>query len=73
MLGVGRLSKQKDFPTLVRAFARVRLEREVHLVILGEAGTPKKTEQRLAELNTIAAGDSESPVLLLYSGLCKIP
>jgi glycosyltransferase involved in cell wall biosynthesis len=37
VLGVGRLHEQKDFPTLLRAFARVRAKREARLMILGEA------------------------------------
>ncbi|MEW6676314.1 MAG: glycosyltransferase [Pseudomonadota bacterium] len=36
VLGLGRLTRQKDFPTLVRAFARVRSQRNLRLVILGE-------------------------------------
>jgi glycosyltransferase involved in cell wall biosynthesis len=36
VLGVGRLSKQKDFPTLVRAFRLVRDAQIARLVILGE-------------------------------------
>ncbi len=36
VLGVGRLHRQKDFPTLLRAFARVRAQRQARLVILGE-------------------------------------
>lgn len=35
-LGVGRLSPQKDFATLIRAFARVRAVRQARLVILGQ-------------------------------------
>lgn len=35
ILGVGRLYKQKDFPTLIRAFAQVRQVRPARLVILG--------------------------------------
>lgn len=38
ILGVGRLTRQKDFPTLVRAFARLRGERDARLMILGEGG-----------------------------------
>ncbi len=34
-MGVGRLEKQKDFPNLIRAFAKVRKVREARLVILG--------------------------------------
>ena len=36
VLGVGRLEEQKDFRTLIRAFARVRRQRPARLVILGE-------------------------------------
>ena len=36
LLGVGRLSVQKDFPTLIQAFAQVRNSRKVRLLILGE-------------------------------------
>ncbi|WP_438317029.1 glycosyltransferase [Candidatus Caldatribacterium sp. SIUC1] len=36
VLGVGRLTKPKDFPTLIRAFALVRKERPARLMILGE-------------------------------------
>lgn len=36
ILAVGRLTAQKDFPTLIRAFARVRQARPVRLLILGE-------------------------------------
>lgn len=36
ILGAGRLARQKDFPTLLKAFARVRAVRPVRLVILGE-------------------------------------
>lgn len=36
ILAVGRLSPQKDYPTLLRAFARIRRQRPARLVILGE-------------------------------------
>ncbi|MFB2917366.1 MULTISPECIES: glycosyltransferase [Aerosakkonema] len=36
ILGVGRLEKQKDFPTLIRAFAKVHSQRPAKLIILGE-------------------------------------
>jgi glycosyltransferase involved in cell wall biosynthesis len=38
ILGVGRLTPQKDFATLIKAFATVRKSRRVRLVILGEGG-----------------------------------
>jgi glycosyltransferase involved in cell wall biosynthesis len=36
LLGAGRLTAQKDFPTLLEAFARVRAQRPCRLVILGD-------------------------------------
>ena len=36
ILGVGRLTRPKDFPTLIRAFAEVRRRRAARLIILGE-------------------------------------
>jgi glycosyltransferase involved in cell wall biosynthesis len=47
VLGVGRLTPQKDFSTLVRAFAQVRRGRAVRLMVLGEG------EQR-AQLEALA-------------------
>lgn len=36
VLGVGRLTAQKDFPALIQAFARLRSRRPCRLIILGE-------------------------------------
>jgi glycosyltransferase involved in cell wall biosynthesis len=36
ILGAGRLTRQKDFPTLLRAFALARQQRPMRLIILGE-------------------------------------
>jgi glycosyltransferase involved in cell wall biosynthesis len=36
VLSVGRLTEQKDFPTLIRAFAQLRAQIDCRLVILGE-------------------------------------
>lgn len=47
ILGVGRLTEQKDFATLMRAFAIIRAKREARLVILGE-GRLQKNLERLA-------------------------
>lgn len=54
ILGVGRLSAQKDFGTLLRAFALVRAARPVRLVILGE-GTCRKELENLADELGVAA------------------
>jgi glycosyltransferase involved in cell wall biosynthesis len=50
VLAAGRLSLQKDFPTLIRAFARVRAARAAHLVILGEGRQRDKLEKLVHEL-----------------------
>jgi glycosyltransferase involved in cell wall biosynthesis len=48
LLAVGKLSPQKDFPTLLRAFARVRRDHDARLVILGE-GTERGRLERLVQ------------------------
>jgi glycosyltransferase involved in cell wall biosynthesis len=48
ILGVGRLTRQKDFPTLLRAFAAVRQRRSARLMILGE-GEDRTQLEALAE------------------------
>lgn len=54
VMGAGRLTRQKDFPTLLRAFALVRAQRPARLIILGE-GRLRGELQRLAEELGIAA------------------
>jgi glycosyltransferase involved in cell wall biosynthesis len=53
LLGVGRLEPQKDFALLVRAFARIRRERAVRLLILGE-GRERSRLTQLAEALGVA-------------------
>jgi glycosyltransferase involved in cell wall biosynthesis len=48
LLSVGRLAKEKDFPTLLHAFARVREEQGLRLIILGE-GPERPALERLVE------------------------
>jgi glycosyltransferase involved in cell wall biosynthesis len=55
ILGVGSLSARKDFPTLLRAFARLRATRDCRLVIFGQAATARKTEEQQAALMALAA------------------
>ncbi|MGC8979219.1 glycosyltransferase [Caldisericum sp.] len=50
ILGVGRLTKQKDFPTLLKAFALVRKEVDARLVILGEGKERQNLEKLAKEL-----------------------
>lgn len=50
ILGVGRLEAQKDFPTLIRAFALVRKKRPVRLAILGWGPDRQKLAALVNEL-----------------------
>ncbi|HET7410346.1 MAG TPA: glycosyltransferase [Paracoccaceae bacterium] len=54
ILGAGRLHPQKDFPSLLRAFALVREVRPARLIILGE-GDQRTTLERLASTLGIEA------------------
>lgn len=51
ILGSGRFTSQKDFPTLVRAFAKVREHLDARLMILGDGPERPKVEALIAELN----------------------
>jgi glycosyltransferase involved in cell wall biosynthesis len=65
VLGVGRIVRQKDFPTLIEAFARLRAERPLRLVILGEAQSAARLrplEERAARLGV--ASDVAFPGLV---------
>ena len=57
VLGVGRLATQKDFATLVNAFAQVRKNRRARLVILGEGRLRKDLEKQVAGLGIQADVD----------------
>jgi glycosyltransferase involved in cell wall biosynthesis len=50
ILGVGRLTEQKDFPTLMRAFAQLRATRQARLVILGEGRLREELQELANEL-----------------------
>ena len=51
VLGVGRLCPQKDFDTLIRAFALVRRQHKVRLVIFGEGDLRAELERIVKELD----------------------
>lgn len=59
VLGVGKFKIQKDFPVLVRAFARVRAARPARLVILGRGGHRHELESLVRRLGV--AGDVALP------------
>jgi glycosyltransferase involved in cell wall biosynthesis len=51
VMGVGRLVEQKDFSTLLRAFAKVRQVRPARLMILGSGRQQKQLNELARELN----------------------
>jgi glycosyltransferase involved in cell wall biosynthesis len=56
IMSAGRLGRAKDFPTLIRAFARVRRVRPGRLVIFGTGKSEAKTAKSIAALQALAAG-----------------
>ena len=54
VLAVGRLEAQKDFLTLLKAFARVRAQRVARLLILGEGAQRAAIEALVKTLNLAA-------------------
>lgn len=57
VLGVGRLTEQKDFSTLIHAFAIVRKSRPARLVILGEGEQRPKLERLIRDLGLVGSVD----------------
>jgi len=50
IVGAGRLQRQKDFPTLIQAFATLRRRRPCRLVIIGDGRAKAALEQQIARL-----------------------
>lgn len=65
VLAVGRLTGAKDFPTLIRAFKKLRDTDDVRLVILGEGAQRDQLEKLVAELGletvVVLPGFSDNP------------
>lgn len=59
IMGMGRLTPQKDFTTFLRAFARLREKREAKLIILGEGPMREELETLSRELSV--DGDIDFP------------
>jgi glycosyltransferase involved in cell wall biosynthesis len=53
LLGVGRLTEQKDFETLIHAFHKVQFEIESNLIILGDGPERPKLEALVKELELV--------------------
>ncbi|MFZ4702279.1 MAG: glycosyltransferase, partial [Candidatus Methylumidiphilus sp.] len=51
IMGAGRLAKEKDFATLVRAFKRVRQQKDCKLVIIGEGPLREDLARLVDELD----------------------
>jgi glycosyltransferase involved in cell wall biosynthesis len=54
IVGAGRLTRAKDFPTLIRAFAEVRRQRQARLIILGEG---EERANLMALVDELGLGD----------------
>ena len=65
VMGIGRLSPQKDFRTLIHAFAQLRSKCQAHLVILGEGSLRGELEALIKELkldkDVILPGFDDNP------------
>lgn len=55
LLSIGRLTRQKDYPTLLRAFASLHRDRKLRLIVYGEGPDQSALEALAAELGV---GDS---------------
>ena len=53
VLAMGRLTAQKDFPTLLRAMARVRTRMPLRLLLLGEGEERERLQQLVRQLGLI--------------------
>ena len=78
-LGAGRLSPQKDFPTLLRAFARLRAqqdEQDVRLIILGEGAERESLEALSRQLGIAASvslpGFATNPFAYMARAACFV-
>lgn len=49
ILAVGRLTPAKDYPTLIRAFAKLRQQRAARLLILGEGELRSELESQISQ------------------------
>jgi glycosyltransferase involved in cell wall biosynthesis len=70
-VAAGRLERQKDFPTLLRAFARVRAIREVKLVILGEGRDRRALEALVRRLGIASDVDLAGHVANPYAFMAR--
>ena len=74
ILAVGRLEPQKDYPTLLEAFARVRKNNDARLVILGEGSLRAELEERIhhLELQDVVDMPGFQPNPFGWMGACSV-
>lgn len=76
VLAVGRLEEQKDYPTLLRAFAEVRRSRRVRLLIFGEgserAGLEDLARRLAIEEDVGLPGFTSNPYAAMASAACFV-
>lgn len=56
ILGIGRLTEQKDFTSLIKAFAKIRKVRQVRLMILGDG---EQRDELISLAKSLGLGESE--------------
>ncbi len=71
ILGVGKLEAQKDFPTLIHAFAKVRQIKPARLVILGWGPDRPQLETLIKELGVEEAVDLPGYVQNPYAYMAR--
>ena len=71
VLGVGRLTAQKDFPTLIRAFSEVHRQMPCRLIIIGEGEERGRLETLVRDLGLREAVDLPGFVENPYSWMAR--
>jgi glycosyltransferase involved in cell wall biosynthesis len=71
LLAAGRLSREKDFPTLIKAFAGVRSVRRCRLVILGEGKERSKLQRLIDEQQLTADVDMPGFTHMLFAYMAR--
>ena len=71
ILGIGRLEAQKDFATLLRAFAQVRSRRDCRLIIFGEGSLRYELQTLARKLGVAEHVDLPGFVNNPYAYLCR--
>ncbi len=71
IISIGRFQKEKDFPTLINAFAKLRERIDARLVILGDGDERENLESLVKQLGLSAAVDMPGFVENPYSYLSR--